>query len=666
MIISDFFARSWTFIKYVDNKCRPNPKYARDKIQLDISHHRNRAIVILELIVIVIHFGLFVAGKLPLRNCVAPILGASFIIFILLLSCRYHPEIFRVTYSIIVSLYGPNLLELNDEGVHTAWGGVQTYPVFVLLVTGSLWHFLFQAGLQLVLLNFLYVEPLKRTVIFMTPQTFTQSFVDAANTLAVINTFMIACVQLFLQNAYQKAYMAEKTKEEAERQKFFLLGFSHELRNLINSLLGNINLAVLEDLPVKVQGFLRNADLCGELLLHLVNNILDSGKIEVGDLEINPTITDMSHTMEKIWSVCSELINRKNLRGTLRIQKTIPPALKIDHYRLTQIFLNLVGNAVKFTETGRIEISMEWIPNTQNITRKCFEPVPFSDRDDMSEGLFEKRQCFASINNEYLSMASHNAKINQWSSSEDKRSGLLRIIVRDTGCGMGDQSMDQLFQKFSQVTTDLSKRKLGTGLGLFITKELVRRMNGEIKVFSRKNQGSCFILCIPVSSANEETIIRSQKTKSLDFTRKRKVLIVDDEPFSQGILKNFFDKIDIDVLDTAEHGQDAYQKYVEHCTDRKQPCIVTMDLNMPVMDGKKAAEKIREFEREKGLEPCLLIIISGNCSDSEMTECLNKNGKIQANAFLKKPANFNVLLQIVSRHFGNEMGLLLPRQTSFV
>jgi len=81
--------------------------------------------------------------------------------------------------------------------------------------------------------------------------------------------------------------------------------------------------------------------------------------------------------------------------------------------------------------------------------------------------------------------------------------------------------------------------------------------------------------------------------------------------------------------------------------------------------GKKSAEKIREYEREKGLEPCLLIIISGNCSDSEMKECLNKKGKIHANAFLKKPTNFNVLLQIVSRHFGgSEFGLLPPRQAS--
>jgi len=457
MSILNFFSTIWSIIKYVDEKCKPNPKYTKDKVQQDIDHLRNRAIIILEMIVIFMHTAFFIAGKLPLENFLTPLFGASFVILILLISCRYHPEIFRVSYNIIVSVYGPNLIEYNDEGVHTAWGGVHTYPVFVLLVTGSLWHFLFQAGLQIFFLNYLYTEPFKRTVVFMTPQSFTQSLVESANTLTILNTFMIACIQLFLQHAHKKAYMSEKSREEAEKQKFFILGFSHELRNLINSLLGNINLAVLEDLSPKVQNFLRNADLCGELLLHLVNNILDSGKIEVGDLEISPTATDMCHTMEKIWNVCSELINRKNLKGTLKIQKSVPQMLKIDHYRLTQIFLNLVGNAVKFTERGRIEICIEWLPDTQSITQKAFEPLPFSKGDDMSEGLFEKNQCFASINNQYLTLGSHNTRINPWSSSDsidESGNGLLKIIVNDTGCGMEEDNVDQLFQRFAQVTAD--------------------------------------------------------------------------------------------------------------------------------------------------------------------------------------------------------------------
>ena len=593
--------------------------------------------------------------RIPFENAITTMFGASIVVVILLISCRYHPEIFRIFYNIVVSVYGLKLAKLNEEGVHTAWGGAQAYPIFVLLVTGSLWHFLFQGILQLIYLNFLYKPALLSTVIYMTPTNFTNSMTSSWTVLGILNLVIVSFLQIFLQNAYKKAYVAEKTKDEAERQKVFLLGFSHELRNLINSLMGNVHLAGLEQLSSQAKDFLKNANLCGELLLHLVNNILDTGKVEVGDLEINPMNTDIFNTMERIWSVCSELIRRKNIKGIIKIQKNLPKILKIDHYRLTQIFLNLIGNAVKFTEQGVIDVTIQWISGIEKVSSECFEPYPFND-DDFSEGIFEKDQCFSSLKNNFFTLTTSQKRFNKTLLvlNNVAEKGLLKIIVKDTGCGMDNEDQSKLFQKFTQVSSDASKRKLGTGLGLFITKELCRKMNGEIKVFSKKNIGSYFILCLPISSVLDEHNVSIPKTASvgtLTTIPKYKALIVDDEYFSHSVLSNFFKRLDMEVLDVAEDGLVAYRKYIDFAMQENRPQIVTMDLNMPVMDGKKAAEKIREFEKKRGIEPCFLIVISGNCSESEIEECMDKNGNIQADAFIKKPASLNELSQVITRYF---------------
>ena len=105
------------------------------------------------------------------------------------------------------------------------------------------------------------------------------------------------------------------------------------------------------------------------------------------------------------------------------------------------------------------------------------------------------------------------------------------------------------------------------------------------------------------------------------------------------------------VSNTVQNGLDAYHKYMDSVKNQHILNVVTMDLDMPIMDGKKAAAKIREFEIKRGIEPCLLIVISGNCSESEIAECMSRNGKIRANAFLKKPASFEELGKVISNHF---------------
>jgi len=654
-ILTPFYTKFKDTLDYVDDLMAPNPKYTPDKIQQKIAHNRNKALLVYQLIMILIFIIDFLFGSSPIINSLFNISVDLTIIAFLLISCRFHPEIFRIFYNLLISSYGPLSMLYNKEGVHLAWVGAQTCPIFVLLCTGSAYHFFIQAALQAVYINKLYQPAMIDTVHDLSPKTFTQGMTYSSNLSTLLNMVLILLFHKSLQKAYEEMSHAERKRDEFEKQKTFLLGFSHELRNLINSLTGNIKLAKLHALSEKVRDLLLNAEVCGELLLHLVNNILDTGKVEIGELEINPTPVKIYDVMERVWGVCSELIRRKNLKGRMKIKKSIPMALNVDHYRLTQIFLNLVGNAIKFTERGSIDITIEWIPHHETVTNKCFEPIPFNDENDQDEGIFEKCQSFSIFDPEFVFLDSHRTRIRRdnLKKKNETEKGILKIIVSDTGCGIPQEDLNRLFQKFSQVTRDKSKRKLGTGLGLFITKELCKRMNGEVRVFSKPHKGSSFIFCLPVETAIDSFANSNQLEVVNEIISHHKLsgMIVDDVQFNSLIMKELFTRIGIKVKDLAENGLEAYDKFMNRVMRKDFLDVIALDLDMPIMDGKKVAQRIREKELEMKLNPCLIIITSGNCSESEINECIDPNGKIKANAFLKKPINFDELVRIITSHY---------------
>ncbi|RZK06337.1 MAG: hypothetical protein EOO43_21835, partial [Flavobacterium sp.] len=336
----DFNKKFEWLLSLMDSLCEVHPRHCDDNSQRKITSNRTKAVILSHLVGIILYIiQSFRTQDLTISSAFG-IASNTLICTFAILSCRYHPRILTLLYNIFMATLGPNLMNIGVHEFHRSWIGIQTYPILVLLVTGSLWHFLFQAILQLVYVNTIYQSAMINSVTLLSPEEFTKSISDAMNALGFINIVSVTCIQIFLQNAYKKISLVERRNIEIERQKTFLLGFSHELRNLINSLMGNVKLASMENLPEKAKDFLRNADVCGELLLHLINNILDTGKVEVNDLEINPIPTNIYETIERTWSICAELIRRKNLQGSLRIQNSLPKAVRIDHYRLTQIFLN--------------------------------------------------------------------------------------------------------------------------------------------------------------------------------------------------------------------------------------------------------------------------------------------------------------------------------------
>ena len=579
-----------------------------------------------------------------------------FISAILLLSCRFHPEIFNIFYMLLCAAYGPLVMKFDKEGLYSAFISASLLPMFQYTFLGSLSYFIIQSFIQLIFIHTIYYHPMKDAVNYAVPEDFTLSLQRAIGVTFVINGAVVFIMHLALSRANRRILASELRKNELEKQKNFLLSFSHELRNLINSLTGNVKLAGLENnISIRVKEFLLNAEVCGELLLHLVNNILDTGKVEIGELEVDPRPTKVYDTLERIWSICSELVRRKGLKGKLEIQKNIPDTLMLDHYRLTQIFLNLVGNAIKFTEAGLIQVRVEWKPRLQEVTENCFQPYPYNYQDEQDEGLFEKRQRFSIFEDEYIVSDIYSRTINRASikKADSTSIGILKVTVLDTGCGMSSQEAAQLFQKFTQVTSDASKKKLGTGLGLFISKQLCQKMNGEIRAFSKIERGSCFTFCLPLKVVEDhgdyETNIEVLRAKLR--AKNLKAMLVDDIHSNHLVMNNFFERLEIEVVDIATNGIEAYEKYMKHVQENTQLNMLVMDLDMPIMNGKEASQKIRDFEKQKKLSECFLMIVSGNCTESEMRECLNREGQIRANSFVRKPVSIEDLERVIRYHY---------------
>jgi len=644
-----------SLLNFLFENTRPNPKYVKDNAQYLVDHKRSYAMVFNQFFVffafcinLAIENGEF-AINMTGAICNVICFSSTF------LMTRFHPEAHRILINVVNVAFGLIIAMISDEGLHGAWISTSNFPMLMYVATGNLWHFGTNMAIQLIAINFFYKNPMKNSVLYMQPDEFVKSLTYQTNQAILYSMVFTVMNHMLIKEAFYQASVAEKKKEEFESQKNFLLGFSHELRNLMNSLMGNVALASAEAVTEKAKELLANAELCAEMLLHLINNILDTGKVELGDLEINPTPVRIYDTLERVWGVCSELIKDRHLRGRMKIQKNIPQVLNIDNYRLTQIFLNLIGNAVKYTDMGEVDVTVEWLADREIVTDKCFEPVPFNEENDTDEGVFEMEQTLSILNQNLHFLNLVTKKVDRVGLIRPKnyKNGVLKITVRDTGIGIPKNEMTRLFQKFTQVSSDPSRKKLGTGLGLFITKELCQRMNGDVRVYSQQGRGSAFTFCLPIEPVlgiNAHLLDRDLM-KKLILKKSLKAMVVDDQTFNHIIMREFLHKLGVEVTAYAEDGQIALDKYKAHAASRPEAInIVTMDLSMPNMDGKTAAKKIREYEAQKGLSPCLLLIVSANCVESEISECMDKNGLLKADGFIKKPATVDDISKLLSHY----------------
>jgi len=580
------------------------------------------------------------------------------VLFSFLALCRSYLWVWNVLYTLEVSFIGFPMLDMIPDTTYFYLGYIFVLPPFILILSGEIKLAAFTGVAQAVICMTKFKTKFIMLIREEDPEMFADRFIKT--TLFLFLTMLLANLSLLrtLDRRSIELSRAKSSLETAlENQRTFVFSFSHELRNPINSLLGNLQLVLQgETLSPKAMQMITVAKICGQILLHGINNVLETGKREMGKLEVNPVPTQIHEMLQRTWGIYGELLRQKKLESKLKIDQTIPPLLKIDAHKVNQVLLNLIGNSIKFTEQGSISVTCNWL-ETGDVKDECFEPIPY---DEEEEGIFEKDEnllrmksskCLKPKSNMLVLKDGKNeiSMIEKFVWVQEEAPGVLKIIVKDTGSGMKKEALNKLFQKFSQVSENISQRQIGTGLGLFITKEICNTMGGEIRAYSKPGVGTTFVVCIPTVALplNPSQKIDIQSIVKCLSEKCIRAVVADDSPFNVNLISDYLSKFWGSAISIAYNGYDAVTKYKECRKANLDIDVVVLDIDMPVMNGKIACEKIRQYEKDNKLKPAMIIFMSGNYDKEQIDAYIGREKGHRADCFSKKPVSFNDFIQAI-------------------
>ena len=394
-----------------------------------------------------------------------------------------------------------------------------------------------------------------------------------------------------LSTARDNAIQASRLKSE------FLANVSHEIRTPLNGMLGMLSLLSTTDLSGEQADSIKTAHKSGEILLELINELLDFSKAEAGKLNIEDVNYSPAELISELLQMFEEQINRKNLSLITNICDEMPQKVFGDPWRLRQVMINLIGNALKFTEEGEIRINM---------------------------------------------MIEREGDVHY----------ILRFEVCDTGIGISPLDQERIFESFTQADGSTTRRFSGTGLGLSISRKLIDLMGGDIGVKSTVGQGSCFWIAVPQGKV-ERHVVPQRKLKegvnhAISFgveeeslsTNSLRILVVEDNEVNQKVALKMLKKLDCQV-DVAFDGKEAVDAFTIKHYD-----LIMMDCLMPVMDGFEATRAIRQHEEGKAEgEHVPIVAMTANVRKQDQDKCFAAG----MDDFLPKPLSIESIQRVIAR-----------------
>jgi PAS domain S-box-containing protein len=387
--------------------------------------------------------------------------------------------------------------------------------------------------------------------------------------------------------------LAKDAAETANRAKSsFLANMSHELRTPLNTILGFSHLMERDAMLTSNQKeFLATINQSGEHLLSLINDVLEMSKIEAGRISLHPTTFDLFLLLNTLKEMFQVRVKAKRLSLEFKLAAHLPQYVLADEGKLRQVLINLLDNAVKFTQVGQVQLQVTGIHagSQSSVNALCFE-------------------------------------------------------VKDTGCGIAIEDLAQLFQPFSQ-TLSSAQMLQGSGLGLAISRQFVRLMGGEIQVESQINYGSTFRFEIPMTSANPLEVLPILPAKRvlrvLPHQPNYRILVVDDRQENRELLIRLLNMVGFQT-NTATQGQEAIEQW-----QTWHPHLIWMDMRMPIMDGYEAARRIRALDHTRATK---IIALTASAFEEQQMSILAAG----CDDLVCKPYKESIIFEKITQHLGTQ------------
>ncbi|CAA7195218.1 PAS domain S-box protein [Chryseobacterium potabilaquae] len=405
------------------------------------------------------------------------------------------------------------------------------------------------------------------------------SYDDHGNQLGSIGIHLDITDQKQLEEDLKK----EKAKalEASKAKEVFLANMSHEIRTPLNAIIGFLRELKRGDIHPTQKPFIENSFNASQHLLAIINNILDISKIESGEMTLENESFSLKESIQNVITILQPKAKQKKLKLHPVFSSSLSPVLKGDSLKIEQILYNIIGNSLKFTDVGEIKIECKVLQN-------------YVDHQDIS------------------------------------------ISIIDTGIGMDEDFVNNIFKKFNQEDSSISRKYGGTGLGMAITKELIFLMDGKIEVSSKKNVGTQTTITLTLYKGNkelQEKVTQQQQNISIEGLN---ILLVEDNELNQLVAEHTLKHFKCNIT-KAENGRIALQILSKENFD-----IILMDIQMPELDGIEATKILRQ---EFGLKTPI-IALTANAFKTEIENCIN----VGMNDYITKPFIEENLVSIIYKH----------------